>query len=177
VADRLEVLSLQLQTSWFMLWAGLEGLSEQEYAWQPAADCWTIRMGPDGHWARDGVSPGPGPRPVPTIAWRICTLAGLQALRTDWTFGGHSLTWDLIDLPGSVSGGLAFLERSAAAWLQGVAGLTDADLDQALCDWPGGPTDRPFAETLWWTNRELIAAGAEIALLRDLHRAGPPRPG
>ncbi|MDQ6727113.1 MAG: DinB family protein [Actinomycetota bacterium] len=177
MSDRLEVLALQLQTSWFMLWAGLEGLSEEAYAWQPTPGSWTVRLGPDGRWTRDSATPPPDPRPMATIAWRVCTLAGTQTLRHDWTFGAHSLTWEAIDVPGSVSGGLAFLERSAAAWIQGVAGLTDADLDTALCDWPGGPTGRPFVETLWWTNRELIAAGAEITLLRDIHRAGRPRPG
>lgn len=45
-------------------------------------------------------------------------------------------------------------------------------VDNPLCDWPGGPVGRPFGETLWWTNRELIAAGAEILLLRALSRPG-----
>ncbi|HVL06154.1 MAG TPA: hypothetical protein VM388_09200 [Acidimicrobiales bacterium] len=63
---------------------------------------------------------------------------------------------------------MAFLVRASVAWIQGCAGLTDAELDQPGCEWPGGPVGRPFAETLWWTNRELIAAGAEILLLRSL---------
>lgn len=164
---RLEVLNAQLQTAWFMLWAGLEGLSDEDYLWEPAPGSWTVRVHPDARWKRDaGTSPV-----VPTIAWRMCTLAGTQLLRYDWTFGEHRLQWHDIDLPGSAAGAMAFLERAAVAWIQGCAGLTDADLDTPLCQWPGGPHGRPFAETLWWTNRELIAAGAEILLLRDLSRA------
>jgi hypothetical protein len=161
-----DVLNAQLQTSWFMLWAGLEGLADDEYLWEPAAGSWNVRVHPDGFWKRDAG----GPAVVPTIAWRMCTLAGTQVLRHDWTFGAHRLTWKDIDLPGSAGGALAFLERASVAWIQSCAGLSENDLDQALCDWPGGPIGRPFSETLWWTNRELVAAGAEILLLRELRR-------
>ncbi len=164
----LEALRAQLQTSWFMLWARLEGLSDDEYLWEPLPGSPTVRVHPDAKWKRDPA----GLDAVPTIAWRMCTLAGTQYLRTDWTFGSHSLQWDDIDLPGTAAGALAFLERAAAGWIQAVAALGDDDLDKPLCDWPGGPQGRPFTETLWWTNRELIAAGAEISLLRDLHRPG-----
>lgn len=169
MSSRLDPLNAQLQTSWFMLWAGLEGLSDEEYLWEPAPGSWNVRVHADGFWKRDaGESPV-----VPTIAWRMCTLAGTSVLRYDWTFGAHRLQWTDIDLPGSAAGAMAFLERAAAAWIQAVAGVADTDAETPLCDWPGGPQGRPFVETLWWTNRELIAAGAEITLLRDLHRSRP----
>jgi hypothetical protein len=164
----LDALNAQLQTSWFMLWARLEGLTDDEYLWEPAPGSPTVRQHADAKWKRDPAVAGA----VPTVAWRMCTLAGTQTLRADWTFGTHSLQWHDIDLPGSAAGALSFLERASASWIQSVSGLTDADLDTRLCDWPGGPQGRPFAETLWWTNRELIAAGAEISLLRDLRRPG-----
>jgi hypothetical protein len=169
VTSRLDPLNAQLQTSWFMLWAGLEGLSDDDYLWEPAPGSWNLRLHADGNWKRD-ASP---PTVVPTIAWRMCTLAGTQTLRADWTFGGHRLQWTDIDLPGSAAGAMAFLERASAAWIQAVAGVSDTDAETPLCDWPGGPQGRPFAETLWWTNRELVAAGAKITLLRDLHRSRP----
>jgi hypothetical protein len=166
MSSALEALTAQLQTSWFMVWARLEGLSDEEYLWEPTPASPTVRVHPDGRWKRDDAAPGR----VATMAWRICTLAGTQTLRADWTFASHSVQWTDIDLPGTAAGGLAFLERSSATWIQAVSRLTDADLDKPLCDWPGGPQGRPFAETLWWTNRELIATGAELALLRDLYR-------
>jgi hypothetical protein len=161
---RLDVLNAQLQTSWFMLWAGLEGLSDEEYLWEPVPGSWTVRVHPDARWKRDSGDVAV----APTIAWRMCTLAGTQLLRYDWTFGEHRLQWHDIDLPGSAAGAMAFLERAEVAWIQGCAGLTDDDLEKPLCQWPAGPRGRPFAETLWWTNRDLIAAGAEILLLRSL---------
>ena len=96
VSGRLEALNAQLQTSWFMLWAGLEGLSDEEYLWEPAPGSPTVRVHPDGRWKRDQAGPGA----VPTIAWRMCTLAATQTLRADWTFGSHRLQWHDIDLPG-----------------------------------------------------------------------------
>jgi hypothetical protein len=169
VTTALDVLNAQLQTSWFMLWGALDGLGDEEYAWEPAPGSWHVRVHPDGFWKRDSGDPVV----APTIAWRMCTLAGTQLLRHDWTFGTHRLQWTDIDLPGSAAGALAFLERSSASWIRACAGLGDADLDKPLCDWPGGPHGRPFSETLWWTNRELIAAGADITLLRDLYRSRP----
>ena len=168
MSGRLEALNAQLQTSWFTLWGRLEGLSDDDYLWEPRPGSPTLRVHPDAKWKRDQSSPDA----VPTIAWRMCTLAGTQTLRTDWTFGSHSLQWHDIDLPGTAAGALAFLERASASWIQAVASVGDADLDKPLCDWPGGPQERRFAETLWWTNRELIATGAEISLLKDLRRPG-----
>jgi hypothetical protein len=72
VSTGLEALNAQLQTSWFMLWAGLEGLSEEEYTWEPVLGSWSVRLHPDGFWKRDTGDPPASP----TIAWRICTLAG-----------------------------------------------------------------------------------------------------
>lgn len=45
-------LNAQLQTSWFMLWAGLEGLSDEEYLWEAVPGSWTVRVHPDARWRR-----------------------------------------------------------------------------------------------------------------------------
>jgi len=110
LTDRLEALGSQLQTSWFMLWAGLADLDDDAYRWEPGAGSPTVRRHADGKWKVDPAAPGA----VPTIAWRMCTLAGTQTLRTDWTFGTSRLSWDDIDLPGAAAGALAFLERASA---------------------------------------------------------------
>ena len=127
MSGRLEPLNAQLQTSWFMLSARLEGLSDEEYLWEPLPGSPAVRVHPEAKWKRDQPRPEHPP-------------ARLGRRR------------------------LAFLERAAAAWIQAVAGLGDADLDKPLCDWPRGPPGT--------TNRELIATGAEISLLRDLYRPG-----
>ncbi|HWI03390.1 MAG TPA: hypothetical protein VNT52_06105, partial [Acidimicrobiales bacterium] len=55
--------------------------------------------------------------------------------RTGGAVGQHRLQWHDIDLRGSAAGAMAFLERASVAWIQGCAGLTDADLEPC-----GGPT-------------------------------------
>ncbi|MET9433276.1 hypothetical protein [Streptomyces sp. NPDC006551] len=35
----------------------------------------------------------------------------------------------------------------------------------------GSDPEDPFVDSVWWVNRELPHHGAEIALIRDLHRA------
>ncbi len=70
----LEALNAQLQTSWFMLWAGLEGLTDEEYLWEPVADCWTLHPTDDGQVLYDHAWPPPRPSPFTTIAWRLCHI-------------------------------------------------------------------------------------------------------
>ncbi|GHD55412.1 hypothetical protein GCM10010317_040550 [Streptomyces mirabilis] len=41
------------------------------------------------------------------------------------------------------------------------------------CTYPhGSDADEPFIDIVWWVNQELLHHGAEIALIRDLYRAG-----
>src|SRR5688572_24291450 len=63
----------------------LEGLSDDEYLWEPVPGCWSLRPGPDGCWTMDGPEaavkpagpaeaaepPVPPVPPVTTIAWRM----------------------------------------------------------------------------------------------------------
>ena len=36
----------------------------------------------------------------------------------------------------------------------------------------GSDPEEPFIDIAWWVNQEVLHHGAEIALLRDLYRAG-----
>jgi hypothetical protein len=49
----------------------LRGLTDEEYLWEPAPGCWSIRPGDDGRWTADGSSLPVKPAPLTTIAWRI----------------------------------------------------------------------------------------------------------
>ena len=78
-------------------------------------------------------------------------------------------TWDYA---GTAAGGLAQLDEQHATWVAGVRDLGSEDLAR-----PCGPAEGPWAEASMATlvlhvHRELIHHGAEICLLRDLHRAG-----
>ncbi|MGH9226456.1 MAG: hypothetical protein ACRD2W_22300 [Acidimicrobiales bacterium] len=52
--------------------ARLDGLTDDEYFWEPVAGCWTVRRDPaSGRMDVDRALPAPEPPPVTTIAWRI----------------------------------------------------------------------------------------------------------
>src|SRR5438094_144582 len=49
----------------------LEGMTDEEYFWEPAPDCWTIRRNGDGTFRGDGGLIFEATPPVTTIAWRL----------------------------------------------------------------------------------------------------------
>jgi hypothetical protein len=54
------------------LWPRLQGLTDEEYFWEPVPGAWSIRPDADGVFVQDGARmPPPVPPPVTTIAWRI----------------------------------------------------------------------------------------------------------
>src|SRR6185503_14126342 len=59
---------------WQRTRARLDGLSDDEYFWEPAPGCWTIRRRADGTWFADWPLPRPDPEPFTTIAWRLWHL-------------------------------------------------------------------------------------------------------
>lgn len=164
----------------------LDGLTDDEYLWEPVPDCWSVRPRAEAsssHAAGGGTVvidyafPQPTPAPVTTIAWRLGHIAvGIFGMRTAVHFGGSPMTYTSVDWPLTAVGGLVLLDEQYAAWTGHVC-----DLDDARLQVPCGPAEGPFAELPFATlilhlNRETIHHGAEIALLRDLYRetAGAP---
>ncbi|HWI02509.1 MAG TPA: hypothetical protein VNT52_01540, partial [Acidimicrobiales bacterium] len=48
----------------------LNGLTDEEYLWEPVAGCWTLHPTDDGQVLYDHAWPPPRPSPFTTIAWR-----------------------------------------------------------------------------------------------------------
>ncbi len=65
------------------------------------------------------------------------------------------------------------LRSAVAAWRAALEAADDAALDTVgHSTYPdGSDAEDPFLEIVWWVNQEVLHHGAEIALLRDLHRA------
>ena len=71
----------QLEWHWtHQLRARLDGLTDDEYFWEPVADCWNVRprgtgtapiQAGSGAMTVDFAFPAPEPAPVTTIAWRL----------------------------------------------------------------------------------------------------------
>jgi hypothetical protein len=193
--DRLKILLDQLDAVWEMLDARLTErkpfqsasgstaptLTDEEFFWEPAPGCWSIRRRVDartsrahgsGEWVMDHESPEPQP-PLTTIAWRLGHIALWQLMRYDYTFGDRSLRIDDIAWPSTAHDAVRFIETSYQQWRTALEGLTSADLDTiGRSQMPYGldPNVR-FVDLLAWTNTELAHHAAEVGLLRDLYRA------
>jgi hypothetical protein len=157
----------------------MDGLTDEEYLWEPVPGMWSIRPRPDGEGggglAIDFAYPAPDPTPVTTIAWRIIHLViGVFGMRAATHFGGPPVSYATGDYPGDAATALARLDAAYELWHNGVRSLADQDLRR-----PIGPAEGPFAEhpmaaLILHINREAIHHGAEIALLRDLYRWRAP---
>ncbi len=157
----------------------LDGLTDEEYLWEPVPDCWNVRprgtstapvQGGSGDFTIEFALPEPDPAPVTTIAWRLAhIIVGVLGARVAGHFGGPPADYLGWDYSGTAAGALTQLDEAYAAWTAGVRGLGDRALDE-----PCGPIEGPWAEhpmsaLVLHINREVIHHGAEIALLRDLY--------
>lgn len=171
-SERLAPLLAQLDTSWEMLAERLEGVTDDEFLWEPAPGAFTVRR--DGEaWVRDEREPKKGFGSVRTIAWLTGHVGEGCLLRAEYTTGDHRLTERDVQWPGTAAEGLAFMNDGIRAWRDGLATLTDEDaLTVGRSQYPGGlDRDLRLIDIVWWQNRELIHHGAEMAVLRDLYGA------
>jgi hypothetical protein len=162
----------------------LEDLSDDEYFWEPVADCWSIRPRGEGRAALslgagdlllDYAYPEPSPPPVTTIAWRLAhIIVGVFAGRVAGHFGGPPVDYDTFEYAGTAVEALEQLDVAYQAWREGVVALGDDGLASACGPSEGRYAEEPMAMLVLHINREAIHHGAELSLLRDLyaHRSG-----
>jgi len=172
----------QLDVHWnYQLRPRLDGLTDEEYFWEPVKDCWSVRrrgaasapiaLG-GGDFVLEYARPEPEPPPVTTIAWRLAHLiTGVFGARVGNHFGGPPLDYDAFEYAGTANEALRQLDEQYAAWTVGARGLDAADLAEPCGPSEGPWADSPMADLVLHINREAIHHGAEIALLRDLYRA------
>jgi hypothetical protein len=156
------------------LLARLDGLTDEEYLWEPAPSVWTVRAR-DGRGRPDQSvwAPVPNAAPPRTLAWSIGHLGSGSLIRADWLVGEHSMREEELEWPITASDGVDFLRRGLAAWRNGIGTMGDVDLDTVgRSAYPGGldPT-LPLLDIVWWVNKELIEHTAEIWFVRDLYAA------
>lgn len=170
----------QLEWHWTsQLRPRLDGLTDDEYFWEPVDGCWSIRPKEGGGFDIDWQPQEPSPPPVTTIAWRLAHIATMcLGMRVAIHFDGVSPEDYLsrlmtMDWPGTADEALAVLDAGYARWIDGVRSWGAEGL-AAECGMGEGPWARsPRATLVLHINREVIHHGAEIATLRDLYRFQP----
>jgi hypothetical protein len=179
--NRTETLLEQLTWHWeHQARPGLDGLTDDEYLWEPVPGCWSIRPRAEattpmaaggGDLVADFAVPQPDPAPVTTIAWRLGhVIVGIFGARTAGHFGGPPMDYLTVEWPATAKAALAMLDETYAGWVAGARTLDDEALAR-----PCGEAEGPFGHLSYATlvlhiNREAIHHLAEVSLLRDLHR-------
>lgn len=162
----------QLEFDWDVhLWPRLEGLTDEEYLWEPVPNSASVRQNAEGAWEMDRTQPDTpaGIPPVTTIAWRMAHLVDNMGERANWFFD----TGVPFETKGTAAGGLQQLELAYRTWLSMISSLDQDALNKPLGDKGGEYAADPMIALVIHVTRETIHHGAEICLLRDLYRAGP----
>ncbi len=156
----------------------LEGLTDDEYFWEPVPS-WSIRprgaaVSPApigvGTFMRNDAPDDPEPAPFTTIARRLAHMTvEVLALRNAGQFGRDPASWESWEYAGSADEALTQLDREYQTWLVGVRGLGERGLTRRCGPSENDWADEPVARLILHIHRELIHHGAEVACLRDLY--------
>ncbi len=176
VAVKQELVDLSDQV-WQRLRTRLDGLTDNEYLWEPVPGCWTIRERTDGHWTADSTLPRPQPEPFTTIAWRLWHLIDMYGEDRAPRFLGLEPQGAPIGLddpdgqpPSTADGAVELLSAAHDRWDAHVTLVSEAALSEAVGPVGGAYADRTRVAYVLHMLDEFIHHSAEVALLRDLWR-------
>lgn len=157
----------------------LEGLTDDEYFWEPVPGAWNVRPRPSGtdaeaagkgNFTIDFEYPEPVPAPVTTIAWRLShILVGVLGMRNAAHFGAPAVSYETFEYPGTAARALEVLDEYYGTWIRSVAALDESALAAPVGEAEGNWAQAPMAELVLHIHREMIHHLAEVALLRDLY--------
>ncbi len=167
----------ELFIGWFDYYAAraterLDGLTDDEYLWQPVANCWSIRIDGDTYVV-DWEWPPPEPAPVTTIAWRlvhVCSMLSEHGLRAVAFEGGKENNVPPSQVPSTASDARVVWDRSIERWKHDIAAVPEPRLWEPLGPEAAPFGDDPVASFIEHIHDEFVHHTAEIALLRDLYR-------
>ncbi|HET9547115.1 MAG TPA: DinB family protein [Desertimonas sp.] len=156
----------------------LDGLTDEEYRWEPVPGCWNVRpresgsapiQAGSGEFTCDFAVPEPDPPPVTTIAWRLAHVTvGVFGARAASHFGGPPIDYPSYEYPGDAATALDNLDAVYASWVDGVNALDSEGLARPVGPAEGSWQASPMVGLVLHINREAIHHLAEVALLRDL---------
>ncbi|MGI5273422.1 DinB family protein [Nonomuraea sp. CA-218870] len=167
-----DLLRWQFDLAWSLFDYHLERLRPEDFLWEPASTCWTVRRTEDGVWVPDWAETEPEPVPVPTIAWVSWHLGWWWSVALDHVQGRTPREREEISWPGDGDVAVAWLRGLRQEWVSALDRFTEADLDAAASfPWPED-SGYTVAHLVGWVNAELMKNVAEIGQLRLLRAAG-----
>jgi hypothetical protein len=139
--DAVSLLALQLDEAYDMIHGRIDGLTDDEFWWEPA--------------------------PLTTIGWRLVHVAECKVMYHEYAFGPGRLEWPDIDSAHSPQAATAQLEEGQQRLVEDLQSVGPADLERSvMTNWEQWPAWKIF----WTMIHHDIHHGAEIGALRDLYR-------
>lgn len=158
----------------------LQGLTDQEFFWEPVEDVWTIRLRrPDespgsptcvggGDYVLDDAPEDPDPAPFTTIAWRLGHVMLINRMFSNHLLGPGDPTFDDVEIPSSAEAGVGAWRDSYVEYAELLSTTTGLERDLQV---PWGVRKK---QSLWhWTLvllQENVHHLAETGVVRDLFR-------
>ena len=159
--------------AWERLERRLEGLSDDEYFWEPVSGSWTVRRDRGSEWMCDGAGADGTSAQFTTLAWRLFHVAGLVLGGFGgWLTDGDSPYGRTCEVPGTAAKSQEFLASSYSLWRTGLSNLDDERLQSALGDLFGPYANDSVLDLSLHVLDEMVHHGAEVGLLRDLYAKG-----
>jgi DinB superfamily len=145
----------------------VDGVTDDELAWEPAPRCWSVTIDGTGRRRLDFVF-GQDPPPVTTIEWRLAHLGIWTIAYYDWIFDDATMRGEDVDIPADASRMVSWLRNAQDRFVAATAALDDSRLDvDRPTQWDGL---LPVWQLVWAIIAEHFHHGAEIGVLRDLRR-------
>jgi hypothetical protein len=167
----IEHIRRQFDLVWALTDLHLAALTEEDFWWEPAGLCWTVRRDDAGQWRADFADIEPDPIPVPTIAWLAWHIDFWWSAAIDSLEGRVPRGAADVASAGSGSAAVARIRALAELWRNLLAGMTTAELARAAqFPWPA-EDGRTVADTVLWVAVELTKNASEIGQLRLLRAA------
>jgi len=162
-------LNFQFRISCQLLDFHLEGLTDEEYHWRPAARGLHI-SNRSGEWRADWPESEAYEIGPPSIAWLTWHITFWWSMVLDYTFGNGSLAREDVGSGGCFLDMKERITNLREKWEAAIAELPDEELlSSERTRWPF--TDRPLHELAAWLNLELMKNAAEIGYCRFLYGA------
>jgi hypothetical protein len=181
----------------FTLTHAWEGLTDEEFLWEPMPGCWTVRPVEEartptpfvvGAWAADfdsalaaASAPGKATEPLTSIAWLFWHVGSMPGRTAQLDFLGGDHTTESAWTSPYIAGHPIFttadeaVRAMKAGWRQIGAALrsaNDEQLERPVRFWGyGGPGPAGTGgQVIAWMLNEVSHHGTQITVLRDLYR-------